>query len=178
MPAGLRITVEGQERIERALLGVVRKFEDASELMAGIGLYLESATIERFDRETAPDGSKWKQSIRAREEGGKTLTDSSQLRSSITSNSTARSVEVGTNKIYAGVHQFGIDKKVNVKAHNRTIEEAFGIKLAGPVTFNVASFSRQMKMPARPFLGINAEDEVEILALTEDFFALETEGTA
>lgn len=168
MAAGLRVTVEGQAAIERALFGLVGKFEDPGEFMAGVGVYLESATIERFDGERAPDGSAWSKSIRAREEGGKTLTDSGQLRSSVTSNSTSRSVEVGTNKIYGGVHQLG----ATIKAKSA---DRLAFSLPGGLGFRRPL---QVTIPARPYLGIGSEDETEILALADDFFAIEAGGTA
>lgn len=107
MAAAIRVTSTGGQEIERQLAKLGEAFGDLSDLMADLGMILESSTLDRFDTESAPDGSKWTPSIRARQGGGKTLTDSSQLRSSIHSIPSAKSVEVGTNKVYAGVHQHG-----------------------------------------------------------------------
>ena len=62
-----------------------------------------------------------------------------------------------------------MDEEVTVKAHQRTIREAFGKPLASPVTFDVPSFSRQMNMPKREFLGLSIDDEAELLAQAEDY---------
>lgn len=159
MSAEFRLQSTGALAIERALAGLVARFGDLTPLMEGIGLTLESATIDRFDTETAPDGSKWKPSLRAKTEGGKTLTDTSQLRSSVTSEADATSVAVGTNKIYAGAHQFG----ATIRA-----KSAKGLRFALP---GGLGFRRvmQVELPARPFLGLSAEDETEILAQIEDY---------
>jgi len=169
MSVEFRLETTGAQAIERSLAGLVTKFGDIEPLMTDIGVYLESATIERFDNETAPDGSRWTPSARAKRDSGKTLTDTAQLRSSITSEASGSSVAVGTNKIYARIHQLGFDGTIQVKGHKRTIHEAFGRSLKAPVTFDVDPFERLLNMPARPFLGLSAEDETEILAQVEDY---------
>lgn len=159
MAVEFRLETSGAQAIERALAGLVARFDDIEPLMTGIGVYLEGATIERFDTVTAPDGSSWTPSIRAKTEGGKTLTDSTQLRSSITSDPDSRSVAVGTNKIYAGIHQFGGTIRAKSAAGLR-------FQLPGGLGFRRVM---EVEMPARPFLGLSAEDETEILAQIEDY---------
>lgn len=165
MVAAIRIEVHGAAAIERQLTRLADRFGDLTPLMEVFGLVLETQVSERFEGETAPDGSTWKKSIRAREQGGKTLTDTSQLKSSITSNVHARSVEVGTNKIYAGVHQFGA-----------TIRAKAGGKLA----FNLPGglgFRRvdQVEIPKREFLGLSIGNEAELLDEAEAW-ALDAAG--
>lgn len=46
---------------------------------------LRTSTVERFTEEKTPEGTSWKPSIRAQEEGGKTLTKTTQLKTSIRS---------------------------------------------------------------------------------------------
>lgn len=41
---------------------------------------LRTSTVERFTEEKTPEGTSWKPSIRAQEEGGKTLTKTTQLK--------------------------------------------------------------------------------------------------
>ena len=171
MAATMDLRLQGDGRFELAIGSLIAGFENTEPLAEIFGVYLESSTIERFDSETAPDGTRWQQSIRAREEGGKTLTDSSQLRSSIHSEASNGSVRWGSNKVYARIHNEGFDGTVTVGAHTRTITQAFGRSLPGGLTVQVGSFERAMNMPARTFLGINAEDEAELIALAEDYAA-------
>lgn len=159
MSVSFRVTSEGGLAIERKLAGLVKAFGDLEPLMQGFGLYLESATIDRFENERGPDGQRWKPSLRARQQGGKTLTDSSQLRSSITSQAGPDSVEVGTNKIYGGIHQFGgTIRPKNGEYLTFRLPGGLGVRRVKSVT-----------MPARPFLGLSSEDENELLALTADY---------
>ena len=102
---------------------------------------------------------------------GKTLTDSAQLKGSIHSEPANGSVRWGSNKVYARIHNEGFDGTVTVGAHSRSITQAFGRQLPGGLTVQVASFERHMNMPARTFLGINAEDEAELITLTEEYAA-------
>lgn len=167
--AAFSLTAVGDHRIELALGGLVEAFGDLTDLMEGYGLTLESGVTDRFDTETAPDGSKWTPSQRAKEDGGKTLTLSGQLRASVHSIASATRVEIGTNKVYAGVHNDGFDGAVTVPTHSRTIDEAFGRPLRAPITFTVQSFERAMNMPQRQFLGLSSEDEAVLLAQAEDY---------
>ncbi|WP_067734488.1 phage virion morphogenesis protein [Novosphingobium naphthalenivorans] len=167
--AAFQLTAAGDHRIELALGGLVEAFGDLTPLMEGFGLTLESGVTDRFDTETAPNGSKWERSQRVKKHGGKTLTLSAQLRSSMHSIASSTRVETGTNKVYAGVHNDGFDGTVTVPTHSRTIDEAFGRPLRAPITFTVQSFERAMHMPQRQFLGLSSEDEAELLAQAEDY---------
>lgn len=159
MGAQFIINTEGARKVERSLLGLQHGFGDLTPLMDSIGLTLEGSAIDRFEKEQAPDGTPWAPSIRAKEEGGKTLTDSSRLRSSITSNPSASSVEVGTNVIYGGAHQDGIT--ITAKT-----ERGLAFSLPGDLGFRRVM---QVELPARPFLGLSSDDEAELLAQTEDY---------
>lgn len=168
MGAAFILETTGTRVIEARLAGLERAFGDIEPLMAGIGLYLEGATIDRFDQEQAPDGKTWSKSIRAREEGGKTLSDSGQLRGSITSEASGSQVSVGTNKIYAGVHQFGA---------------TISAKSAPFLMFNLPGGLglrkvKEVEIPARPYLGLSGEDEAEILAMAEDYASAAIGGAA
>jgi len=175
--ASIELTSTGAREIERRLAGLVDAFDDLTDLMEGFGVTLESSVTDRFETETAPNGTKWTPSQRVKANGGKTLTLSAQLRLSVHSIASATQVEVGTNKIYAGVHNDGFDGSVTVPTHMRTIDEAFGRPLKAPVSFTVKSFERAMNIPQREFIGLSLEDEAELLAQAEDY-ALAAGGAA
>lgn len=161
MAATLELRLRGDGAFEAALGGLVRGLDNLEPLMERFGVYLESSTIERFDTETAPDGSAWDQSIRAKEEGGQTLTDSSQLRSSIHAEPANGSVRWGSNKIYARMMNDG--GTIRAKGGGK-----LKFQLPGGLGFRSVD---GVTIPARPFLGINAEDEAELLTLTEKYAA-------
>ena len=78
-------------------------------IMDPIGRYLVASTLRRFESERAPDGTPWLKSARAVAGSGQTLTDTGRLRGSIAHVVTdgGRAVEVGSNVVYAAIHQFG-----------------------------------------------------------------------
>ena len=91
------------------LAGVAGVLSHPEGIMDRIGRYLVASTLRRFESERAPDGTPWLKSARAVAEGGQTLTDSGRLRRSIAHVVTdgGRAVEVGSNVVYAAIHQFG-----------------------------------------------------------------------
>ena len=176
--SGATFTVRtiGSEQADRELAALVAAGTDLTEFNQAFGLVLESNTIDRFDRETGPDGVKWTPSARATAEGGKTLTDTARLKGSITHDADGNEIRVGTNTVYGGVHQFGFNGTQKVGPHKRKISQAFGRTLKSPVEVAVPGFSRQMKMPVRAYLGLGAEDRSDGAALFTDFFADKAPG--
>lgn len=103
--------------------------------------------------------SKWKLSNRVKNNGGQTLSDESNLKQSITvdvrTNSTGVSISIGSNSKYAAIMNFGFDGTQSVKSHTRKIKKT-------GTEYSVGSFSRKMKIDARPFLVLQEEDIDEI----------------
>jgi len=115
---------------------VAERLDDMTPVMRAIGAVVVNQTDEAFEQGQSPAGKPWKPSARVREKGGQTLIDSARLRNSITSEASAKQVEVGTNVIYAAIHQLGgVIRPKTKKAL------AFGGIVRKSVT-----------MPARPFL--------------------------
>ncbi len=72
-----------------------------------IGQVVRGQVLAAFKAEESPDGNAWEQSVRALEQEGRTLQDTGDLRNSITSEVYPEKVMVGTNVVYAAVHNFG-----------------------------------------------------------------------
>ncbi|NJK43804.1 MAG: phage virion morphogenesis protein [Pleurocapsa sp. SU_196_0] len=129
-----------------------------------VGEALVSSSIQRFNDQRAPDGTPWKSLSRATIEGSVRSSDltkrgrlrssaarrmaarlmlvqSARLRNSIASTLRGTVVHVGTNVKYARLHQLG------GQAGRR---------------------SARVIVPARPFLGISAEDKAEIRRQVRD----------
>jgi len=158
--AQIRAAFEGL-RLRTRIGGQVRA-------LTAIGRYGKSSTQLRFRTQTAPDGTRWPPSRRVQEDGGQTLRDTSRLRNSIQWRVDPTGVSWGTNVVYAGVHQDGYQGSQRVGAHQRVIRIAFGRRLNSPVTVRVRPFSRNMRIVARPFLGISNDDRRAILAILSD----------
>lgn len=128
--------------------------------LSSIAEGLRTSTVERFTEEKSPEGKKWKPSIRAQEEGGKTLTKTSQLKTSIRSEVSDSGLAVGTNDIRAATHQFGDERTIRAKN-----KQYLTFKIGGQWK-NVTSV--KVNIPARPFLGISEEDEQDIRDALEE----------
>lgn len=116
-----------------------------SSLNKDIGEEMVTQTMDRFDEQKSPEGEAWPVSIRA-SQGGETLSDSGDLKGSIHASANSEGVAVGTNKIYAAIHQFG----GTIKAKN-----------AKCLKFSIGgrwSSKSEVEMPERSFLGVSDED--------------------
>jgi phage virion morphogenesis protein len=151
--AGAQLRIDDREvRALLARLGAAA--DDLAPAMKRVGAAIEADTGRRFEEGAGPGGTRWPPSLRATLQGGRTLVDRGRLSDSITYEAGARSVRVGTNVIYAAIHQFG--GTIRAKGGGR-----LGFRLADG---GFRSPSR-VSIPARPFLGI--DDEQEGIALTE-----------
>lgn len=163
--AGVRMELEGADEALAALGLIVARIDHPRPLYDELGRMLTTSTGQRFEDEEDPEGNPWPKSIRALLDGGKTLTDSTALRGSITWEASDTGVSVGTNVIYAAIHQLGgiITAKTSAGLH-------FQI---GGVWVTKASVT----MPARAFLGVSDADETEILNIAGEWL-LEPVGGA
>ncbi|WP_413207976.1 phage virion morphogenesis protein [Rhodospirillum sp. A1_3_36] len=113
---------------------------NVGDLLAKIGGSLVASISQRFETGVGPDGVQWEPSLRATEQNGRTLVRRGHLRDSVTHAVTGDAVAVGTNVVYAAIHQFGGE--------------------AGREGATV--------LPARPFLGLSETDGAEIRAIVAD----------
>lgn len=155
MATSIRIEINDAE-VRRAIDGLISAAVNLQPALDEIGTMLVAATQQRFERGEAPDGARWPESIRAREEGGQTLIDRGHLRDSITHRASAEEVEVGTNVLYAATHQFG----ATIRARNaRHLKFRLGDRFVSKT---------EVTIPARPFIGISADDRAEIAEILID----------
>ncbi|MPZ57615.1 MAG: phage virion morphogenesis protein [Rhizobiales bacterium] len=160
---GVRIRVDAEAAL-RDLGRMMARAEKPRGMFDAIGASLVTSTQMHFERGTGPDGSPWPPSLRALTEGGKTLIDSAILMQSITFVASDTGVEVGTNILYAAVHQFGAtiqaktDQGLRFKVGDQWVRKD------------------SVTIPARPFLGLDDADSAEIVHIAEDWLAGEERG--
>lgn len=159
------IRLEGDAK---ALLRKIRSFSeiDKKKINATLGQAMRESTLERFKTSKDPNGKKWTVSLRAQEEGGRTLVKTAQLRNSIKVKSDASGFAVGTNVKHAATHQFGEEGRT-IKAKNR---KALRFQVGGQW---ISKKQVRITIPARPFLGLSDDDMEEIQATVEDFIGKE-----
>lgn len=162
--AGIRI--DGDLRELKAALENLKDL-DLRDLNEAIADAMVTSTAMRFRSEEDPDGNRWKKSVRASQTGGRTLTKTADLKNSISSRATSEGVAVGTNKIYAGMHQFGTENEPGGRLTIRAkTSKGLRFRIGGRW---VTKQEVKIRMPKRAFLGINREDLAEIKSMMEDF---------
>lgn len=129
-------------RQELAALAV--RLSDLQPAMAGIGAALQALIRDRFDAGRGPAGRVWPPSRRARAEGGVTLVDSGRLRNSIAARPGPDSVAVGTDVVYAAIHQ-----------NSGTILPRRAERLVFTTFDGRTVAAERVDIPARPFLGMD-----------------------
>ncbi|MCB1464970.1 MAG: phage virion morphogenesis protein [Nitratireductor sp.] len=158
---GIRIDVTGAEDAIARLGEAAARLDNPMSLYNDIGAALVVSTQARFEREEDPQGNPWPPSIRKLVEGGRTLSDTLGLVNSITHEASQEGVAVGTNKISAAVHQFGATIKAKTAKGLR-------FRLPGDNDFRIV---QQVTIPARPFLGLDTDDENAIEHIVSDWLS-------
>jgi phage virion morphogenesis protein len=156
---GVKFNIEGSEAVSELLRAAKARLKDTEPLFNEIGLALVTSTGFRFEQERDPDGNPWPQSLRAMFTSGKTLTDTALLVNSITYEASDDSVAVGTNLIYAAIHQFGgtIKSKTKSGLWFRTVGNGDWAR------------AKSVEIPQRSFLGLSDDDEDTIQDITEAY---------
>jgi len=157
---GAIITVDLDTEVVKARLNrLAEVVSDLTPLMDQIGMSMVASTQNRFETSTAPDGSKWLESS-----SDQTLLRDGHLQDSITYEAKENSVDIGSNMVYAAIHQFGgIIKPKNGKA--LCFQAGEGMVVV-----------KQVEMPARPYLGMDDDDEEAINQIIDDLFNQALEG--
>ncbi|MDO5650778.1 MAG: phage virion morphogenesis protein [Moraxella sp.] len=130
---------------QSTLAQLLRNATNSRVIMQSLAAELETMTADNFENE-AFGGTAW---VRKAFGGGKTLTNTGELRDSITSSSTARTAKIGTNVEYARIHHFG----GTIQAKNKPY-----------LTFKTPNGFARVKsvtLPARPFLPISPTGELQ-----------------
>ncbi len=167
------------QKMQEAFSELVARGTNLRPLMQELGEFLIETTKQRFETSTAPDGSRWAPNAPAtylahlgafkgsfqkdgrlskrgasRLSGKKPLIgETGRLSSQISYRADGQSVEVGSGLVYSAVQQFGAARG------------SFGTtKHGSPVPWG--------DIPARPFLGLSAEDTAEIGARAAAYLAL------
>jgi phage gpG-like protein len=150
--ASISLEVSGIRALEGMMASIAHV--DTLPLMERIVTVGEDSVSSNFEGEHDPAGIPWLPSHRALSEGGKTLTDHGILAGSIEGHASADHAEVGTNMVYARIHNEGGKIKR---------ERSF----AGFADIGFV----EIDMPKRQFLGWGADALEEVEAQGEDWLA-------
>ena len=155
----IRITLDSgftQVQLDRA----ADRLTNLTPMFGAIGEYFLDRTRERFSSETAPDGTKWAplaqatiKSKQRRQQGGKTRNGGSRARCNAAPNAILKDT-------------FLLRDTIAYKATSRDVA------IGTPQKYGIFHQYGTARMPARPFLGVNAEDLIEIENIAIDAIEL------
>lgn len=199
----VQIQIEANTRIlTHALQGLAREVKDLRPALGHIGEAVKESTQNRIlAGGPGPDGQAWPALSPAyllQKKGPGLLRESGQLLDSITWKVKGdQAVAIGSNKVYAAIHQFGgtIKKaarsgtlRLRTDAKGNLLRQgSVGRSLPGPKTALAsqgAVFARKAHkrfverhfttgahtatVPARPFLGLSGQDETRVLEIIRE----------
>ncbi|PZU93122.1 MAG: virion morphogenesis protein [Chelatococcus sp.] len=150
----VHVQLSGFETIESALARL-NPFKSGVLLEALARLIRESARERVLSGGPAPDGSAWKANLEGRTP---ILHRSGALARSIDYAVSGNRIEVGSGLIYAAILQFGGTIKPKSAGALK-----FWWQSGGFVNFAVV---KQVTMPARPYIGLSADDRAELVQAT------------
>lgn len=197
MDKGIQIKVDDKVVLQR-LDELQASAANLQPLFEKISTALLVRTQQNIQNETTPVGAKWprlKPRTAARRIGtgrrgyDHMLRDRGRLYGSLETRSDAFSATIGTNSIYAAIHNMG--GEINKPERQHTIYQRYNERTdtlnprfvkRGRSNFarDVKIKAHKIKMPAREFLGFAEGDRKTVLAIAAEHFAAATgvEGAA
>lgn len=145
----LKVDYDSAE-IRAYLKSRISKLDNLRPFYVNVGEHMLNSVQERFDTETAPDGSAWAALApstvagRLRRHGNAELTilrEHGHLAGSFNYEASSREVKIGSPVVYAAIHHFG----------------------------GAAGRNHAAEIPARPVLGMSHQDEQAISEMAEEF---------
>lgn len=131
-------------KVQAALKELARKTSDVRPALREIGSSLEASTQQRFLDEVSPEGEDWQEHAESTQErrgaGAEKLQLDRHLFDDIGSKVSGATLNVGVNRIYGRIQHLG----------------------------GFAGRGRKVEIPARPYLGVSADDEREIHSIFAD----------
>jgi phage virion morphogenesis protein len=158
--AGIELKAEIRGQVTSDVLEqIVRNMGSLRPALMEIGEHLQGSVEDRFRSETDPEGRSWAELAPltlANKRNNLILTESGGpgLRGSIHYRVGSDTLEQGTNKIYGAIHQLG-----------GTIRAKRAPALAIGRPGGAFALVKQVRIPARPYLGLSEDDRQAIDAI-------------
>lgn len=185
---GVSVTVEiDDKRIRASLRSMMERMENPLGFYEEVGQELLDIMDRNFETESDPDGIPWKKLLpstvwqkRRRGSGGGILSDQGHLKGSINIRPTSEQVSIGSPMEYAAIHQLGgtIKKPARkavlfLKRNARTgeIGHRFVERKKSNVVQDVTIPAHTITIPARPYIGIGANDVDSIIKIANTWLS-------
>lgn len=142
---------------------LLRRGQDLAPLMAEIGEHLTETTQRRFSTGIGPDGVAW---AKLKDGSGRTpLLQTGRMRDEIFPTAIPNGVEISATARQARWHQEGTDPYVILPQGKKALSWPGG---PGPRTK-----VNHPGLPARPFIGLSADDERDIGVIASAYLDLD-----
>ncbi|MGH8435517.1 MAG: phage virion morphogenesis protein [Pseudomonas sp.] len=166
----------------QAVLAAINEAAEAmgnpTPMLENMGEYLLQRTEDRFASQTAPDGTPW-QALSPRYQRSKKknrdkiLTFNGYLGKHFAYQINGSELLVGTNRVYAAIHQFGGELQRQARqstvyfkqSKKGDIGKRFVKKTESNFAQDVNIGAYTIRIPARPFLGTSAADDDVLLQI-------------
>ena len=164
----IKVQCVGMKKLMEKVKHGKNSLMDLTPFWDSVGMVMVKRTMRHFQQEQSPEGVKWKPLSAARirqrnkrHKGGrmKILTDTGELRRSVAYKAFKSRVIFGSALKYAAIHQFGGTVTVRKKG---TYKHDYG---PGKPKGGSYSYRWNVKIPARPYLGVTEEDKSKVLSM-------------
>lgn len=165
-----------------AIAAILQRTDNVQPLYNDIGEYLLIAHDRRFDKQQAPDGTPWRALSprylrRKKKNKNKILQLDGYLKNLLRYQSTDNQLLFGSDRVYARIHHLGGQIKREARESDvyfrQNKDGSVGNRFVKPKQSNFAQRVKigayTINMPARPWLGTSAQDDNEILAITNRY---------
>lgn len=156
-----------------------RAMGNPQEMLLDIGSYLLARTEDRFVSQVSPDGTPWEALKPAymrqkKKNKEKVLTFNGHFSRSFTYQVIDNELLVGTNRIYAAIHQFGGEIDIAARSQQAYFRQdgrtgEIGNRLVSRERSNFSQWvtlgAYRIQIPARPFLGVSKDEEYGVIAI-------------
>lgn len=186
------------EELPDVLDRAARHFNNLSPLLGAVKNELVESTIRRFDQGIDPEGMPWQgvspitKAARSERQGGeRPLMDTGELRASVSGYVEGDKIHIGSDKIYARIHQEGgvirprqarfLVIPLNAEARREGIKRLSEKGLFRPRGTRILAIreggelrpmfwlASSVEIPARPIFGLSYDDEEIIKDIVRDF---------
>lgn len=146
--------------VQTALAQLAQQVQNKTPVLNAIGADVLKRVQLNFRNSQSPEGVTW---AKLKSRKGQPLIDSGRLRNSISYEANSDSVSIGTNVIYAAVHQFGHTFNRKPRAHTLHFKQRKDGSISNKfVKANKSNFAQKVNIgahsitiPARPYLPTN-----------------------
>lgn len=157
MGVSVRIDLSGLSKLNRAFTRFKDKIKDRAKLNRGLAAEMLTRTRHRFDTRTTPEGKKWSSS----------LVDTGRLRQTLDTAADERVAKVGSNLVYAAIHQFGgVIPAHRVSARDK---KSLSFTVNGRQICVKSVMIPPVAIKANPYLGISEKDEEALAEIVETY---------